>query len=124
MNISTGRGLNDDCNANSKCYLCHFPAVSNKIACTPGLIPGPDSCYALTGDATTFSSARSQCKALSGDLAFVKDYAALESTSVLDGLGCYLVWLGATNSMGTWMWLDGTPVNLPNWGPGTCKKVF
>lgn len=114
MNVSTGQWLNDDCDTHLRCYLCKFLPKSNEIGCAPGLLPGPYGCYALT-DALKFTDAVGKCQEIGGCLAFAKNHTIQQTFNSLNAIDCDWVWLGATRLLGSWRWLDGTPVTYANW---------
>lgn len=77
--------------------------------------------YQVFTDVLAWHDAKRRCQTLKGHLAIVTSKAQNDFiTGIVKDAGLAEAWLGATDekSEGSWIWVDGTPMDYTNWNAG------
>ncbi|KAL8177032.1 UNVERIFIED_CONTAM: hypothetical protein K2H54_041031 [Gekko kuhli] len=110
--------LHQDSNS-LQCEVVELKSNGSKSGCCPkGWVIYHESCYWLSRSQRPWLSAKQDCESRDSHLVIIN---SPEEKKIVEQLGAAsYVWIGLTDSSGTWKWVDGTgyTVRAEDWGEG------
>ncbi|MGH0119788.1 UNVERIFIED_CONTAM: hypothetical protein FKN15_025667 [Acipenser sinensis] len=98
-------------------------AVYQRVCCPEKWVPFNGKCYYFSTDKMDWNSSRDNCTSMGGHLVIIESEA--EQRFLMNAAKAHpgnLYWIGLTDAVteGTWLWVDGTPLNdkTQYWGSG------
>ncbi|KAM6952105.1 CD209 antigen-like protein D [Lycodopsis pacificus] len=115
-------GLSKDCVEIAKQFkdkMVRMAVQVRNMPCKTGWRQFSDNCYILSSVKKNWTASRDACNAEGADLVVINSRAeqAFVNRLLTSSLNA---WIGLTDSVteGTWMWVDGTPLNTTYWQAG------